>query len=100
MDPRLGADDGKQLGQHQVRGFMSARTNARHIKLTLSLAVASLASACSPPGMLNALDRGYGSSGAGRIGSAIAFGTHGQTLDVWRPVRKLNVPRPGGIFWS
>lgn len=63
------------------------------------LAGASLASACSPPGMLNALDRGYGSSGAGRIGSAIAFGTHGQTLDVWRPVGNTTTPRPVVIFW-
>jgi acetyl esterase/lipase len=49
--------------------------------------------------MLNALDRGYGSSGSGRVGSAIAFGTHGQTLDVWRPIGDATAPRPVVIFW-
>ncbi|AYJ88084.1 alpha/beta hydrolase [Sphingomonas paeninsulae] len=63
------------------------------------MAVASLLSACSPPGMLNALDRGYGSSGAGRVASAVAFGTHGQTLDVWRPVDNVTTLRPVVIFW-
>jgi acetyl esterase/lipase len=63
------------------------------------LAVASVLSACSPPAMLNALDRGYGASGAGRVASAVAFGTHGQTLDVWRPVDNVTTPRPVVIFW-
>ncbi|WP_293883572.1 alpha/beta hydrolase [Sphingomonas sp.] len=49
--------------------------------------------------MLNALDRGYGSSGAGRVATAVAFGTHGQTLDVWRPVGNATTPRPVVIFW-
>jgi acetyl esterase/lipase len=78
---------------------MSSRTQSRTFTATLALAVVSLTSACSPPGMLNALDRGYGSSGAGRIGSAISFGTHGQTLDVWRPLGNPTTRRPVVIFW-
>lgn len=65
----------------------------------VGLALALLASACSPPGMLNALDRGYGSSGAGRVASGVAFGSHGQALDVWRPVGNATTPRPVIIFW-
>ncbi|CAN5166870.1 hypothetical protein BH09PSE3_BH09PSE3_16630 [soil metagenome] len=69
----------------------------------IALAIATLVSACSPPGMLNALDRGYGSSGTGRIAGAIAFGTHGQMLDVWRPVGDatggVTGPRPVVVFW-
>ena len=38
----------------------------------------------SPPALLDALDRMTPGAGASRVGSAIAFGTHGQTLDVWR----------------
>jgi acetyl esterase/lipase len=65
----------------------------------VGLALAMLVSACSPPGMLNTLDRGYGSSGADRVASGVAFGSHGQALDVWRPVGNATTPRPVVIFW-
>ena len=40
-----------------------------------------------------------GGWGASRPGSAIAIGTHGQTLDVWTPSEKAAAPRPALIFW-
>jgi len=54
----------------------------------------------SPPGLLSILDGVMGGGwGAGRPGSDIAFGTNGQTLDVWTPADKAVAPRPVLIFW-
>jgi len=54
----------------------------------------------SPPALLSTLDGVMGGgSGAERPGSAIAFGTEGQTLDVWRPAGASAKPRPVLIFW-
>lgn len=54
----------------------------------------------SPPAQLSVLDGVMGGgSGTERPGSAVAFGTHGQTLDVWRPAGASTAPRPVVIFW-
>ena len=54
----------------------------------------------SPPAQLSLLDGAIGGGvGASRPGSALPFGTHGQTLDVWRPSGKATVKRPVLIFW-
>lgn len=54
----------------------------------------------SPPGQLSILDGGMGGGrGAERLGDAIAFGTHGQTLDVWRPAGAPATGNPVLIFW-
>lgn len=54
----------------------------------------------SPPGLLSIVDSVVGGGwGASRPGSDIAFGTHGQTLDVWAPSQKAAAPRPVLIFW-
>jgi len=54
----------------------------------------------SPPGLLSLADGALGGgSGADRPGSAIPFGTHGQTLDVWRPAGDASASRPVLIFW-
>ncbi|MDB5677297.1 MAG: alpha/beta hydrolase [Sphingomonas bacterium] len=54
----------------------------------------------SPPGLLSILDGAMGGGwGASRPGSDIAFGTTGQTLDVWTPSEPATVPRPVLIFW-
>jgi acetyl esterase/lipase len=71
----------------------------RKLHWLVVFALAPLAAACSPPGLLNALDLGYGSSGAGRIANAVAFGTHGQSLDVWSPVGSSAKPHPVVVFW-
>ncbi|WP_245942144.1 alpha/beta hydrolase [Sphingomonas gilva] len=66
----------------------------------LGIGLAATLSACSPPGMLNGLDRiTGGGSGVERAGEGIAFGTHGQRLDVWRPEAEADRPRPVLIFW-
>jgi acetyl esterase/lipase len=54
----------------------------------------------SPPGQLSILDAAMGGGiGADRPGSAIPFGTHGQTLDVWRPAGAPGAGNPVLIFW-
>jgi acetyl esterase/lipase len=54
----------------------------------------------SPPGQLSILDVAMGGGiGVDRPGSAIPFGTHGQTLDVWRPSGDASAKRPVLIFW-
>ena len=54
----------------------------------------------SPPGLLSLYDGTLGGgTGASRPGSALPFGTHGQTLDVWRPAGKASAKRPVLIFW-
>jgi acetyl esterase/lipase len=54
----------------------------------------------SPPRLLSILDGAMGGGwGASRPGSDIAFGTTGQTLDVWTPSGRAAKPRPVLIFW-
>jgi acetyl esterase/lipase len=66
------------------------------IIISLGLTVAFV----SPPGLLSLVDGTVGGgSGASRPGSALPFGTNGQTLDVWRPVGKSSAKRPVLIFW-
>ena len=43
-----------------------------------------LLSACSPPGLLSAVDGFTPGPGGSRVASAVPFGAHGQLLDVWR----------------
>jgi acetyl esterase/lipase len=54
----------------------------------------------SPPALLSLADGVMGGGqGAMRSGSAIPFGTHGQSLDVWRPAGDASAKRPVVIFW-
>jgi acetyl esterase/lipase len=54
----------------------------------------------SPPALLSLLDGiSGGGSGAMRSGSSIPFGTHGQSLDVWRPAGEAAPKRPVVIFY-
>ena len=54
----------------------------------------------SPPALLSLLDGAMGGgSGAMRTASAVPFGTHGQTLDVWRPAGAAAPKHPVVIFW-
>lgn len=58
-----------------------------------------LIAACSPPGVLDNLDRVTAGPGGTRVASGVPFGRHDQALDVWRS----GSPKPGGspvlIFW-
>jgi len=68
--------------------------------LATLLAVALMVAFISPPGLLSLLDGAMGGGvGASRPAGALPFGTHGQTLDVWRPTGKATVKRPVLIFW-
>lgn len=58
----------------------------------------ALLSACSPPGLLNTLDRAALSGGA-RVGRDVAFGAHGQRLDVWRSGRTPAANAPVIVFF-
>lgn len=54
----------------------------------------------SPAALLSMLDRAAGGGrGVMRAGSAIPFGSHRQTLDVWRPVGPSACQYPVLIFW-
>lgn len=70
--------------------------------LALALVVASGAAAAltSPPGLLSFLDGMVGGGrGTHRSGEGIAFGTHGQALDVWQPSGGPRAGLPVVIFW-
>ena len=67
--------------------------------LLVTVTLGSAAALTSPPGLLSFLDKVMGGeSGVERVGQDLAFGTHGQTLDVWRPDGPT-VKRPVLIFW-
>lgn len=54
----------------------------------------------SPPRLLSMLDAAAGGGvGTERAGSAMAFGEHGQTLDVWAPEQMSESPRPVVVFF-
>lgn len=56
----------------------------------------------SPPKLLSVLDWAAGGGrGTERVASGVAFGTHGQRLDVWAPVAPAakGARRPVVIFW-
>ncbi|WCM27978.1 alpha/beta hydrolase [Sphingomonas sp. QA11] len=68
--------------------------------ILLALVAGLMAAFISPPGLLSLLDGAAGGgTGSSRPGSALPFGTHGQTLDVWRPSGEAKAKRPVLIFW-
>lgn len=68
--------------------------------VAIGAVVAAVAIFVSPPGILSLLDAlAGGGRGVSRPGTAVAFGSHGQTLDVWRPAEASATPRPVVIFW-
>ncbi|WP_406697484.1 alpha/beta hydrolase [Sphingomonas qomolangmaensis] len=68
------------------------------IRLAVPALIAAALSACSPPALLNRLDSvAGGGAGVERAGQGMAFGSHGQTLDVWRP--RGGGTHPVVIFW-
>jgi acetyl esterase/lipase len=53
-----------------------------------------------PPKLLSILDGAMGGGrGTRQVGDGIAFGTTGQTLEVWRPAARVGEPRPVVIFY-
>ncbi len=68
----------------------------RHAALAV---VASLLAACSPPALLDGLDRVTPGASGQRVASAIAFGAHGQRLDVWAPASDAGARHPVIVFF-
>lgn len=68
----------------------------------VAVAIGGFVRFVSPPAQLSLLDGLLGGGrGTMRVGTAISFGAHGQTLDVWRPSRAQDGGRrrPVVIFW-
>ncbi len=62
--------------------------------------IAGLLAFTSPPRLLSVYDRvSGGTSGAKQVAEGIAFGTHGQTLDIWAPDTSPDKRLPVVIFW-
>ncbi|RYD49111.1 MAG: alpha/beta hydrolase, partial [Sphingomonadales bacterium] len=68
--------------------------------LALIVGLGIMVAFTSPPALLSLVDGVMGGGqGAVRSGSAIPFGTHGQSLDVWRPAGASAAKRPVVVFW-
>lgn len=66
----------------------------------LVLVIGSFLAFTSPPRLLSLYDRARGgTAGAQQAAEGVAFGSHGQTLDIWVPERAGSAARPVVIFW-
>ncbi len=75
----------------------------RLILIAIALVVVGLGVAAAftqPPKILSILDGVMGGGSETRnVASGVAFGTQGQTLDVWQPAADAKALRPVVIFW-
>ena len=71
------------------------------VVVALVAAVAAVAYfTVSPPRLLSLADGiAGGGRGTERVATAVPFGSHGQTLDVWAPARPAETERPVLIWW-
>jgi acetyl esterase/lipase len=68
--------------------------------LALVLVSGGILAFTSPPRLLSVYDRvAGGGAGARRAAEGVAFGTHGQTLDIWAPADPPAGKLPVVIFW-
>jgi acetyl esterase/lipase len=68
--------------------------------LAVVAAVGGFLAFTSPPRLLSHYDRVTGgTAGATLVDEGVAFGSHGQTLDIWAPDRPARGPWPVVIFW-
>jgi acetyl esterase/lipase len=68
--------------------------------LALVAAVGGALAFTSPPRLLSYYDRAAGgTTGAQLAAEGIAFGSHGQSLDIWKPAEAATSPLPVVIFW-
>jgi len=66
----------------------------------LVLVIGGFLAFTSPPRLLSYYDRvAGGTSGARLLGEGVAFGTHGQTLDIWAPETTPAGKLPVVVFW-
>jgi acetyl esterase/lipase len=68
--------------------------------LALVLVSGGILAFTSPPRLLSVYDRvAGGGAGARQVAEGVAFGTHGQTLDIWAPADPPAGKLPVVIFW-
>ena len=68
--------------------------------VALAAAVGGVLAFTSPPRLLSWYDRVTGGTkGAVLVAEGVAFGTHGQTLDIWKPEAAAAGKLPVVIFW-
>ncbi|WP_370178152.1 alpha/beta hydrolase [Alteriqipengyuania sp.] len=68
--------------------------------LVVLLAIGGFIAFTSPPRLLSIADGiAGGGKGVQRTGSAVAFGSNGQALDVWAPAAGSETPRPVVVFF-
>lgn len=66
----------------------------------LVLVIGSMLAFTSPPRLLSLYDRARGgTAGAKQVAEGVAFGNHGQMLDIWAPETAGGTARPVVIFW-
>lgn len=64
------------------------------------LVIGGILAFASPPRLLSMYDRARGGgAGAQQVAEGLAFGSHGQTLDIWAPANALADKLPVVIFW-
>lgn len=79
---------------------MKRRTVALVVVLAALVALVLLVAPRSPPAWLSFADAvAGGGRGTERVATAVPFGSHGQTLDVWAPAKRGGVPRPVVIWF-
>lgn len=68
--------------------------------LALVLVIGGILAFTSPPRLLSYYDRvAGGTAGAQLVAEGVAFGSHGQSLDIWMPAEPAKTPLPVVIFW-
>lgn len=94
-------DQARDDGAMSILPSLSARRKLAILASFAIIAALGIAvSRTSPPGLLSFLDGAMGGGrGVEQVGKGIAFGTHGQRLDVWRPTKHGRQPLPVLIFW-
>jgi acetyl esterase/lipase len=66
----------------------------------LALVIGGLIAFTSPPRLLSYYDRAVGGAGGARlVAEGAAFGSNGQSLDIWVPDEPTDRPLPVVIFW-
>lgn len=68
--------------------------------LALVLVIGGILAFTSPPRLLSLYDRvAGGGAGAEQVAEGVAFGSHGQTLDIWAPADEAKGKLPVVVFW-
>lgn len=68
--------------------------------LAVALVIGGLLTFTSPPRLLSYYDRAMGGGTNARlVAEGVAFGSHGQTLDIWGAETSTDIRRPVVIFW-